>query len=160
MRFLFSAVTASLAMLPCSANAGTFCEDLKAVLADADNSFVKLRGDFDFGKDAYVGTLSLGGFGVCQTEEGQGVATYECTKAKLPDEGAAGMELASAVAQTEACLGQSIRRSVVGGTASSLNFKYQPTADDIRIRWQRIVPRRSPPFYIVKISVVAVDLRR
>lgn len=148
-----------LGCLICSSSmAADFCPGLKAVVAEAKNSFVPLRGNFSFEDDEYRGKVSMGELSECSTESVDGVGRYSC-KTDLSDDESAAVQKSQDFAKSIAeCLGSDIQR--VADRVRKLNFKYRPTNDDISVRYQRIVSKRSGARYIITLSIDTVDLSK
>jgi hypothetical protein len=135
-----------------------FCEGLKAVVAETKSSFVPLRGNFDFEGDEYKGIVQLGDLADCSTESVDGVGRYSCVMELPDDEGVALKKTTELVGMTKECLGVDVQR--VADRGHKMSFKYRPTGDDISVRYQRLVSKRTGARFQVTLSVNVVDLSR
>lgn len=164
-RKLSAAFSVALPLLAwtASAQAQSFCSELKAVLNAANDEFKAYRASFDFSLEEYKGTRAFPPLTDCHTYSADGVATYECALRKLPDDAAAvKRQLDSLDAQVVKCLGADVK--VTRKRDDRVNYRYMPEDKQITLRFQRMTPtskrREIPPSYSLMLSIDAVDLYR
>ena len=142
-----------------SAAKADFCNSMKAILVDAKQEFRNLRGNFIFEMGEFEGVKKIGRLNNCYTESGDGVATYWCDFCDLPDDAvSAAEELDSLDSALKACLGDTIFLKYRENRA--IHYMYTITDDEIKLRYVRIVPRKTtkPIRYCVKLEVSSLDM--
>ncbi len=151
-------ITLSLSVLTMPVHAVVFCNDLKNVLGDSPQSFVNLRGNFDFSLDHYLGNQPLAEMTECQTYSMGGMAEYSCSLTIPIDDAKHVHDVFETLAvRLKHCVGGSAKEQKAS-KASRVNWRMQPTDETVSLRYQRIESKYRPPRYVLILSVTAMDM--
>lgn len=154
----FLIITLLVMVFPSVASASPFCDELNVILSSSQDSFVTIRGKFNFDDDTYTGLAQISLFDECETESVDGVSNYSCRrKLRSDDEAIARSILQETAASIKECLGVKLN---AGRNTSSrkISFRYLVNDDDVSVRYQRLGVNRIS-YYAITISIDSVQLR-